>query len=198
MAGFSTADGFPHVVVTGVAMTTALATDVDSTWKKLLDGQSGIRKLDGAAVELFDAPVRIGGQLLEDFDSELTRVELRRMLFLQKIAVVLGRRVWASAGSPEVEPNRLMVSIGTGMGSTEEMISWYDDIRRRGMKGVTPLGVLMAMPNAGSAWVSAEGSARSFDGRGRRAGGDPDGIGAAGQRHPADVEPAQSRSANRS
>jgi beta-ketoacyl ACP synthase len=81
MAGFSTANGFPEIpeipeiVVTGVAMTTALAMDADATWKKLLDGQSGIRKLDDSCAELFDAPVHIGGQLLEDFESELTRVE---------------------------------------------------------------------------------------------------------------------------
>ena len=42
MAGLSMGNGFPDVVVTGVAMTTALATDADSTWKRLLDGQSGI------------------------------------------------------------------------------------------------------------------------------------------------------------
>jgi beta-ketoacyl ACP synthase len=161
MAAFSTGNGFPDVVVTGVAMTTALATDADSTWKKLLDGQSGIRKLDDPFVEQFDAPVRIGGHLLEDFDDELTRVELRRMLFLQKMSVVLGRRVWANAGSPEVDPNRLMVSIGTGMGSTEEMVFGYDDIRARGMKAVNPVGVLMMMPNSGAAWVGLEHKARA-------------------------------------
>ncbi|BBZ10896.1 3-oxoacyl-ACP synthase KasB [Mycobacterium branderi] len=161
VASFSTGDGFPDVVVTGVAMTTALATDVDGTWKKLLDGQSGIRKLDDPFVEQFDAPVRIGGHLLEDFDAELNRVELRRMLFLQKISVVLGRRVWTNAGSPEVDPNRLMVSIGTAMGSTEEMVFGYDDIRARGLKAVNPVGVLMMMPNSGSAWVGLERKARA-------------------------------------
>ncbi|MCV7402338.1 beta-ketoacyl-ACP synthase [Mycobacterium fragae] len=161
MAALSTGNGFPNVVVTGVAMTTALATDADSTWKKLVDGQSGIRKLDDPFVERFDAPVRIGGHLLEDFDSELTRVELRRMMFLQKISVVLGRRVWANAGSPEIDPHRLMVSIGTGMGSTEEMVVGYDDIRERGMKAVNPVGVLMMMPNSGAAWVGLEHQARA-------------------------------------
>ena len=73
MAGLATGNGFPNVVVTGVAMTTALATDADSTWKKLLDGQSGIRKLEDPFVEQYDLPVRIGGHLLEDFDGELTR-----------------------------------------------------------------------------------------------------------------------------
>jgi beta-ketoacyl ACP synthase len=42
MARLSTGNGLPDVVVTGIAMTTALATDADSTWKKLLDKQSGI------------------------------------------------------------------------------------------------------------------------------------------------------------
>jgi beta-ketoacyl ACP synthase len=161
MAALSTGNGFPDVVVTGVAMTTALATDADNTWKKLLDGQSGIRKLDDPFVEQFDAPVRIGGHLQEDFDHELSRVEKRRMLFLQKISVVLGRRVWANAGSPDVDPNRLMVSIGTGMGSTEEMVFGYDDIRARGMKAVNPVGVLMMMPNSGAAWVGLEHKARA-------------------------------------
>ena len=66
MAEFSTGNGLPDVVVTGVAMTTALGTGVDDTWKKLLDGQTGIRRLEDEFVELFDLPVRIGGHLLED------------------------------------------------------------------------------------------------------------------------------------
>jgi 3-oxoacyl-(acyl-carrier-protein) synthase len=42
MAGLSTGNGLPNAVVTGVAMSTALANDAESTSKKLLDGQSGI------------------------------------------------------------------------------------------------------------------------------------------------------------
>jgi beta-ketoacyl ACP synthase len=161
MAEFSTGNGFPDVVVTGIAMTTALATDADSAWKKLLDGQSGIRKLDDPFVEQFDLPVRIGGHLQEDFDHQLTRVEVHRFLFLQKLATVVGRRVWANAGSPEVDSNRLMVSIGTGMGSTEEMVFAYDDIRARGIRAVPPLGVQKAMPNAAAAAVGLERAARA-------------------------------------
>ena len=161
MAQLSTGNGFPDVVVTGIAMTTALATDADSTWKKLLDKQSGIRKLDDLFVEEFDLPVRIGGHLLEDFDHELTRVELRRYLFLQKMSTRLGRRVWANAGSPEVDTNRLMVSIGTGMGSTEEWITAYDDIRVRGIRAISPLGVQKAMPNAAAAAVGLERGAKA-------------------------------------
>jgi len=161
MSALSTGYGLPDVVVTGVAMTTALATDADSTWKKLLDKQSGIRKLDDPFVEEFELPVRIGGHLLEDFDHELTRVELRRYLFLQKMSTRLGRRVWENTGSPEVDTNRLMVSIGTGMGSTQEFVTVNDQIRERGIRAISPLGVQKAMPNAAAAAVGLERGAKA-------------------------------------
>jgi beta-ketoacyl ACP synthase len=161
MAALATGNGFPNVVVTGFAMTTALATDADTTWQKLLDGQSGIRKLEDPFVEEFNLPVRIGGHLLEDFDSELTRVELRRLSYLQKMSTVLGRRVWQHAGTPEVDTRRLMVSIGTGMGSTEELVFAYDDMRANGMRAVSPLAVQKYMPNSPAAAVGLERGAKA-------------------------------------
>ncbi len=161
MAQFVTGKDFPNVVVTGVAMTTALASDAETTWKMLLDGQSGIRKLDDPFVEEYDLPVRIGGHLVEEFDSQLTRIENRRKGYLQKMATVLGRRVWDNAGAPEVDTTRLAVSIGTGMGSTEELIFGYDDIRNKGIKVVHPLGVQMYMPNGAAAAVGLERHAKA-------------------------------------
>ncbi|KUH69198.1 beta-ketoacyl-[acyl-carrier-protein] synthase II [Mycolicibacterium novocastrense] len=160
-AALSTGDGFPDVVVTGIAMTTALATSADDTWKKLLDGQSGIRRLEDPFVEEYDLPVRIGGHLLEDFDHELSKVELRRLSYLQKMSTVLSRRVWENAGTPEVDPKRLTVSIGTGMGSTEELVFSYDNMRAKGLKAVSPLAVQMYMPNAAAAAVGLERKARA-------------------------------------
>jgi beta-ketoacyl ACP synthase len=142
-------------------MTTALATDAQTTWERLLDGQSGIRKLEDPFVTDYDLPVRIGGHLLEDFDGELTRVELRRLSYLQKMSTVLGRRVWANAGNPEVDTRRLMVSIGTGLGSAEELVFAYDDMRARGMKAVSPLAVQKYMPNSPAAAVGLERHAKA-------------------------------------
>ncbi|PEG58117.1 beta-ketoacyl-ACP synthase [Mycolicibacterium boenickei] len=161
MAGLSTGNGLPNVVVTGVAMSTALATDAESTWKKLLDGQSGIRKLTDSFVDEYDLPVRIGGHLLEDFDHELTRVELRRLSYLQKMSTVIGRRVWANAGSPDVDVRRLMVSIGTGLGSAEELVFAYDGMRAKGLRAVSPLVVQMYMPNGAAAAIGLERKAKA-------------------------------------
>ena len=62
----STANGgFPSVVVTAVTATTSLAPDIESTWKSLLAGESGIHVLEDEFVTKWDLPVRIGGHLKE-------------------------------------------------------------------------------------------------------------------------------------
>lgn len=161
IARLSTGNGLPNVVVTGVAMTTSVAATADDTWKALLDGQSGIRLLDDPFVEQYKLPVRIGGHLLEEFDGELTRVELRRLGYVQKMSTVLGRRVWENAGNPEVDTNRLTVSIGTGLGAAEALVFAYDGMRERGMAAVSPLAVQMYMPNGPAAAVGLDRRAKA-------------------------------------
>src|ERR1700743_2520353 len=161
MAELSTGNGFPDVVVTGAAMTTALATDVDGTWKRVLEGESGIRRLDDAFVDEFDSPVRIGGGRAGDFDQNPTRTELGRVRYLQQIATQGARRLWMNAGSPEVDQDRLLVSIGTAMGSTQEFVEVRDDFLKRGIRAISPLGVQKAMPNAAAAAVGLERGAKA-------------------------------------
>jgi beta-ketoacyl ACP synthase len=155
------AGDFPEVVITGYAMTNALATDADATWTAMLDGRSGIRRLSPDLADELDLPVKIGGQLLEDFDSELSRVELRRLSYPQKMALILSRRAWAHAGTPEVDPTRLAVSVGTGFGTAEEVILAYIDMRKRGLKAVSPLAVQMFMPNGPAAAIGLDRAARA-------------------------------------
>jgi beta-ketoacyl ACP synthase len=161
MASLTTGNGLPDVVVTGVAMTTALATDAENTWKKLLDGQSGIRRLTDPFVEEYNLPVRIGGHLLEDFESDIDRVEKRRYSYLQKMAAVMGRRVWENAGAPEVDTRRLLVSVGTGLGSAEELVFAYDGMRAKGLRAVSPLVVQMYMPNGAAAVIGLDRGAKA-------------------------------------
>ena len=164
MSTLTTGNGFPNVVVTGLALTTALVADAETTWKKLLDGQSGIRLLDDDFVTKYDLPVRIGGHMVEtpeSFETTLTKVESRRLSYLQKVALVLGRRAWENAGTPEVDTRRLMVSVGTGLGSTEELVFAYDEMRERGIRAVSPLTVQKYMPNAAGAAIGLELKAKA-------------------------------------
>ena len=161
MAGLRTGANVPDIVVTAVASSTALAPDAEQTWQQLRKGQSGIRTLNTSFVDAFASPVRIGGVVQENFAEHLTRVEQRRTSFMQKMSLVLSRRLWETAGFPDVDTGRLAVSIGQGLGCTEELVDLYDDFLIRGMRAANPLSVQMQMPNAPAAAVGLDRNAKA-------------------------------------
>ncbi|MGV0788320.1 KasA/KasB family beta-ketoacyl-ACP synthase [Mycolicibacterium sp. XJ2] len=161
MAALRTGDGFPDIVVTAVASTTALATDAEETWQLLQQGRSGIRALDKWFVDEFDSPVRIGGAILENLDEHLDRVERRRTSYMQKMSTVLSRRLWEIAGNPDVDTRRLAVSVGLALGSTEEIPLQHDLWRQKGLRAVSPLTIQMYMPNGAAAAVGLDRKAKA-------------------------------------
>ncbi|WP_227997372.1 KasA/KasB family beta-ketoacyl-ACP synthase [Nocardia australiensis] len=144
------------VVVTAYAATTSLADDADATWTELLRGHTGIGVLDDDFVAEYDLPVRIGGKLKTRPGAQLTRVEQRRLSYVEQMALVLGRRVWSDAGEPEVDKQRLAVAIGTGLGGGDALINAVDAMRGGGYRKVSPMSVPMVMPNGPAATVGLE------------------------------------------
>jgi beta-ketoacyl ACP synthase len=158
----STANGgFPSVVVTAVTATTSLAPDIESTWKALLAGESGIHVLEDDFVEKWDLQVKIGGHLKEPLDPLMTRLEMRRMSYVQRMAKYLGNQLWETAGRPDVDPDRFSVVIGTGLGGGEKIVETYDAMNEGGPRKVSPLAVQMIMPNGAAAVVGLELGARA-------------------------------------
>lgn len=160
---YSTLGGnFPNVVVTSMVATTSVGEDLDSTWKGLLAGESGIKTLTDDWVEEFDLPVRFGGRLVNDPSKEVTRVQARRMAYVERIAYVMGKRLWAQAGEPEVDKERLAVVIGTGQGGGDALIEAYNVMHNTGnYRKVSPLAVPMTMPNGPAAVVGLEIGAKA-------------------------------------
>jgi beta-ketoacyl ACP synthase len=158
----STANGgFPNVVVTAVTATTSIAPDIESTWKGLLAGESGIRVLEDDFVSKWDLQVKIGGHLKEPLDPLMSRLEHRRMSYVQRMSKYLGNQLWETAGKPEVDPDRFSVVIGTGLGGGEKIVEMYDAMNEGGPRKVSPLAVQMVMPNGAAAVVGLELGARA-------------------------------------
>jgi beta-ketoacyl ACP synthase len=148
-------------VVTAVEATTALAADIESTWKGLLAGESGIRILEDDFVTKWDLPVRIGGHLVDNVDDHMTRIDMRRMSYVQRMSKLLSGRLWENAGKPEVDPDRFAVIIGTGLGGGEKIVETYDAMNEGGPRKVSPLAVQMIMPNGAAAVAGLELGARA-------------------------------------
>ncbi len=147
------------IVVTGLGATTPLGGDVASTWAALLEGQSGI----GLLAEEWAAqmPARVVGRLAVEPGELIDRVKARRLDRCQQVALLAAREAWADAGSPEVDPERLAVVVGTGVGGALTMLAQDDILEQRGHSRVSPLSIPMLMPNGPAATVGLELHARA-------------------------------------
>ena len=150
----------PRVVVTGLGATTPLGGDVASTWESLLAGRSGARKLpaDWAPVPL---PVQIAAPAAVDPATVLDRVQARRLDRCEQLAIVAAREAWASAGSPEVDPDRLAIVVSSGIGGVASTIAAYDTMNEKGWQRLSPYTVPMLMPNGAAGWIAIELNARA-------------------------------------
>ncbi|HEY2166063.1 MAG TPA: beta-ketoacyl-[acyl-carrier-protein] synthase family protein [Jatrophihabitantaceae bacterium] len=154
-----------EVVVTGLGATTPLAGDVAGYWEALLAGRSGVVALtqDWAA----DLSVRIAAPMAVDPGGELPRVQARRLDRSEQAAIVAARQAWADAGfsgrSDEngLDPTRVAVVIGTGIGGVTSLLTQHDILREKGPGRVSPLMIPMNMPNGSAAYVGLEIGARA-------------------------------------
>jgi 3-oxoacyl-[acyl-carrier-protein] synthase II len=148
------------VVITGLGATTPLGGDAASTWDGLRSGKSGVVALTEEWVERHDLPVRIAAKLAVNPADSLTRVEARRWDRCEQVAVIAAREAWQHAGAPDVEPERLAVVIGTGIGGAITLLAQDDLLESAGMRKVSPLTIPMLMPNGPAAHVGLDLGAR--------------------------------------
>ena len=95
-------------------------------------------------------------------------MQARRLDRCEQVALIAARQAWADAGFAEqtdehadVEPERLGVSIGTGVGGPVTLLTQNDLLHQQGLRKVSPLTVPMLMPNGPAAHVGIDLKARA-------------------------------------
>ncbi|WP_152364507.1 beta-ketoacyl-[acyl-carrier-protein] synthase family protein [Microlunatus speluncae] len=146
-----------RVVVTGLGATTPLGGDVASTWDGLLAGRSGVGKLEADWVE--ELPVKIAARAAVDPAEILDRVAARRLDRNAQFALIAAEQAWTDAGytfgdDNPIDPERLGVAVGTGIGGLGSLLGNWDTLRDKGVRRVSPLAVPMLMGNAAAANIS--------------------------------------------
>jgi 3-oxoacyl-[acyl-carrier-protein] synthase II len=151
----------PDVVVTGLGATTPLGGDVASTWDAMLAGRSGVSALTQEWAE--QLPVRIAAPLAVDPAGLLDRVKLRRLDRSEAIAIIAAQQAWADAGLADsgLDPERLGVSVGSGIGGALTLLAQDDILEASGPRRVSPHTIPMLMPNGPAAWVGLELGAKA-------------------------------------
>jgi 3-oxoacyl-[acyl-carrier-protein] synthase II len=141
------------VVVTGLGATTPLGGDVPTTWEALLAGRSGVSRITDDWIK--DFPAQLVARLAADPAEQIDRVRSRRLDRSQQVAVIAAEEAWrdSGAGDAGVDPLRIAVVIGTGIGGALTLLGQDDVLEQKGPKRVSPFTIPMLMPNGPAAAV---------------------------------------------
>ncbi|CCH78590.1 3-oxoacyl-(acyl-carrier-protein) synthase 1 [Nostocoides japonicum T1-X7] len=152
-------DGHTSVVVTGLGATCPVGADVAELWEALLAGRSGVRRLDEPWAE--ELPVRIAAPVRHEPGDVLGAPVSRRLDRVQQLGLVAAREAWDDAGRPEVDPDRLAVVVGSGVGGFGTLLQQGRNLAERGSRGVSPYSLAMFMPDGPAVTIGLELGARA-------------------------------------
>lgn len=150
-----------RLAVVGWGAVTPLGLTAEQTWKSLLAGHSGIRALHETWAN--DLPCRIAGTVNADltenrFQQFLEPILRRRLDRCSQLAVLAAREAWGQASQHigNVDPKRVAVVIGTGIGGLSSLERQYANLLDGGPSRVTPLIIPMLIPNAPAGQIAID------------------------------------------
>jgi 3-oxoacyl-[acyl-carrier-protein] synthase II len=148
-------NGNHRVMVTGMGIISPLGLDVESTWDGIVNGRSGVDLITAFDTEGFDTQFAAE---VKGFDPEnhLERKEARRMDRFAQFAAVAAQQACAQAGLERgtVDPYRVGVIIGSGIGGISTLSQQHEILIERGPKRVSPFLIPMMLGDMASAQVS--------------------------------------------
>ncbi len=154
------------VVITGVGVVSPLANGAESTWKRLIQGESGIRKIH--AFDISDMPAKIGGMvpLTADESSDYFNVEdyvqakdQRKMdRFIVYAIAAAAQAVEDSGWKPTEEEDceRTGVIIGSGIGGLPQIHDTTLVLKEQGTRRVSPFFIPACLINLAAGHVSIQ------------------------------------------
>lgn len=138
-----------RVVITGLGMLSPLGNTVETSWKGVVEGRSGISVITRFDTENF--AVKIGGQINDlQLDEYIDSKDARRMdAFMQygMVAAIQAVENAALNGLSDEQKLRVGVAIGSGIGGIETIENVRDTFVNSGPRRVSPFFVPSSIIN---------------------------------------------------
>jgi 3-oxoacyl-[acyl-carrier-protein] synthase II len=151
-----------RIVVTGLGTVNPIGKDVKEFWENIKAGKSGV-----GLITKFDAEhhaTKIAGEV-KNFDPtlyDMEKKEARKMALFTQYAVASSVQAMKQAGlkKDDVEPGRIGVALGNGIGGFEIIESAYKVLFDRGPSRVPPMITPKMITNEGAANVAIKFNAQ--------------------------------------
>ena len=146
-----------RVVVTGLGIVSPFGRGVDYNWKSILEGKSGIRKIEN--IDLKDIPVHIAGQVPtgkgeHEFDPDTVMApkdQKKNDRFILYGMAAGGDAIedagWNPETASEEEKYRFGVMMGSGIGGLDVIYENSVSFHENGMKRISPFFIPSCLIN---------------------------------------------------
>ncbi|MED3980478.1 beta-ketoacyl-ACP synthase II [Priestia megaterium] len=149
-----------RVVITGIGVISPIGNNIGTFWNNLIKGESGISSID--TFDTADHKAKIAG-VVRDFDADeiLGKKEARRLDRFSQFALAAAEQAWSDSklDLDNINPERLGVYVGSGIGGIETLIENIDALRQKGPRRVSPTLVPAMITNAAAAQISIKWNA---------------------------------------
>jgi 3-oxoacyl-[acyl-carrier-protein] synthase II len=154
-----------RVVITGVGAVTPLGNDAHTSWKQIKSGVSGIGPATLFDVEKVDVKIaaEVKGFAPEEF---MDKKEARRMGRYSQFAIAASQMAIKDAGiqiGEEIQPERVGVWIGSGIGGLAEFEEQHRKFIEKGQRRVNPFTIPMFIPDMAAGQVSISLGAKGIN-----------------------------------
>ncbi len=146
-----------RVVVTGLGMLSPLGITVEETWKNILHGKSGVRRVTD--IDVSDHVVQIAAQVPAfDLSVYIPIKDQKKMDVSLQYGFVAAMQAWKDAGIELTDElrERTGVAIGSGIGGLTTIEETCHTLFEKGPKRISPFFIPASIVNMISGYVSIE------------------------------------------
>ena len=147
-----------RVVITGLGVITPVGNDLETFWRSLLNGVSGIERIQ--AFDVSDYDCQIGGEVrnFEPKDFFKNPKDSRRADRFSQLAMAAAKMAMADCGidMEKVDRNRFGTIVSSGIGGLKTLEDQHSILVNKGPGRVSPFTIPMLISNMGSGLISME------------------------------------------
>ncbi|MBI2434060.1 MAG: beta-ketoacyl-ACP synthase II [Candidatus Hydrogenedentes bacterium] len=146
-----------RIVITGMGIVSPLGNDVESFWKGLCKGRSGIRPIEHLP-ENNGTPTKIAGMSADVTPEGMGNKDLRRHSRYTLFAVESAQQAWKQSGLDlsQENPFRCGVVFGSGIGGIECVNEDSVRMAEGGWKRISPLMIPRGLTNMAAGVISIQ------------------------------------------
>jgi 3-oxoacyl-[acyl-carrier-protein] synthase II len=150
-----------RVVITGMGVITPLGIGLEQSWKNLLQGRPGIRRITQFDASQFPTQIagEVDGFVPEDF---IALKEIKKMDRFIHFALAAAHMALDDSGYAISEQNaeRAGVFVGSGIGGLHTIEHYHSVLLEKGPKRITPFFIPMLVVNLASGQISIKFGAK--------------------------------------